>query len=243
VKLEQAIPHNKYFQIQKQAKASQSIFVDEKVDDNFALNVISQYEKLCQQTGGQQAKKLVILSEASDVEDIAQDYEQLAEYLENDAKIAYGVYAKKDDTICIVQNNHKRKEKKYEGDLNSQGSDTLTHEFAHLLDKEYSKSHIFRNAYLQDLRDFGRNLKKNANKKIAGSDMTYEEAKEYFKHYIEGADFTDGIDEKDISRTGARENFAESYSVIFDSNPSKINAIYSNLFGNSIKAVKSFLFV
>ena len=45
-----------------------------------------------------------------------------------------------------------------------------------------------------------KNLKENPNETIGDSDMTYAEAKEYFKHYIEGADFTDGIDEKDITR-------------------------------------------
>ena len=240
MRIGQSIPQYRFYQAQGQPKANQSIFVDEKVDRQFATNVISQYKKLCQQTGGAQAKKLVILSEANDIKDIAQNYQQLAGYLDGDAKIAYGVYARKDDTICIIQNNHKRKVEEYEGDLNAQGSDTLTHEFAHLLDKEYSKSQTFRQAYLEDLKEFEKNLKENPDETIGDSDMTYAQAKEYFKHYIEGTDFTDGIDEKDITRTGARENFAESYSTIFDSSPSEVNDIYSDLFGNSVEAVRQF---
>ena len=63
--------------------------------------------------------------------------------------------------------------------------------------------------------------------------MSYLDAKEYFKHYIEGVDFTDGISSKDITRRGARENFAESYSTIFDENPSEVNGIYASIFSNS----------
>jgi hypothetical protein len=85
-----------------------------------------------------------------------------------------------------------------------------------------------------------KNLKENPDETIGDSNMTYAQAKEYFKHYIEGTDFTDGIDEKDITRTGARENFAESYSTIFDSSPSEVNDIYSDLFGHSIEAVRQF---
>ena len=217
------------------------VFIDGNVDTDFANNVIKQYQNLCQFSDGQKVKKLVILKDAQDADKIKDEYAALAQYLQGDANIAYGVYSKKDDAICIVQNNHQRKEEKYEGDILTQGSDTLTHEFAHLLDEDYSESSIFRNAFLKDLKTFEKNLSQNPNENIANSDMSYLEAKEYFKHYIEGVDFSDGIDMKDITRRGARENFAESYSTIFDNNPSKVNEIYASIFSNSINATKTLI--
>lgn len=218
-----------------------NIFVDRNVDTDFANNVIRQYQNLCQFSNGSKAKKLVILKSIEDIEKIKGEYEALAKYLEGDASIAYGIFSKQDDAICIIQDNHQRKDTKYEGDITQQGSDTLTHEFAHLLDEDYSETSFFRSAYLEDLEEFEKNLAQNPNKKIGTSDMTYLEAKEYFKHYIEGSDFSDGIDSKDITRRGARENFAESFSTIFDDNPSEVNEIYASIFSNSISATKALI--
>ncbi|MBR3604607.1 MAG: hypothetical protein IKL52_01095 [Candidatus Gastranaerophilales bacterium] len=217
------------------------VFVCKDVDTNFANNVIRQYQNLCQFSSGEKAKKLIILKDIKDVEKIKEEYQALAQYLEGDASIAYGIYSKKDDAICIIQDNHKRKEEKYEGNIAEQGADTLTHEFAHLLDDGLSQTSHFENAFLEDLKELEKNLTQNPYAKIGKSDMSYLDAKEYFKHYIEGVDFTDGISSKDITKRGARENFAESYSTIFDENPSEVNGIYASIFSNSINATRALI--
>jgi hypothetical protein len=124
------------------------IYVDKDVDTDFANNVIEQYQSLCQFSNGEKAKKLVILEDVKDIEKIEEEYQALAQYLKGDASIAYGIYSKKDDAICIIQNNHQRKEKEYEGDITQQGADTLTHEFAHLLDEGLSQTSLFESAFL-----------------------------------------------------------------------------------------------
>ena len=165
----------------------------------------------------------------------------ISKFLNGKGEIAFGLHTKKDDTICIVENNHIRKDEALEGDFETQGADTLTHEFGHSFDKGYSNSYTFKKAFLADLLEFEKNLLENPDEKIPGSDMTYQDAKEYFKHYLEGVNFSDGIDETDLTVRGLRENFAESFSTICDTSESEVNHIYTSLFSNSVETVENLL--
>jgi len=216
------------------------IYVDSKVSKSFADNTLRQYNSLLRNSSSDiRGKSLVILKNAQNAQNIKGIDPNTLKYFEGDGSIAYGLYAKNSDTIFIMEDNHERKVEKYEGKIDTQGADTLTHEFGHLLDKGVSSSNAFKKAYLSDLKNLYSMLQSNPEAEIDGSDMTYADSVEYFKHYMEGVDFTDGIDEEDITRTGLRENFAESFSNIFDSNKTKVNEIYSTIFANSTEAVKN----
>ena len=67
--------------------------------------------------------------------------------------------------------------------------------------------------------------------------MSYKKALTYFKHYLEGTNFSDGIDEKDVTARGARENYAEAFSIINDSNDNQSNEIFKELFPNTVNSV------
>ncbi len=209
------------------------VIVKDTVDKDFADSAIKQFNYLTDTFGNHGIDKLVILKSASEIGELKDFCPKLEKSLGDDASIAYGVYDKKDKAICLIQDNHKRKDFKYEGTIAEQGSDTLTHEFGHLIDKKYSKSKSFKNAYRTDLEEFARNLEENPDRKIANSDMTYKEAKDYFKHYIEGAYFSDGIDNSDVTKTGRREQWAEAFSIAFDQSENKANAIHKALFKNT----------
>lgn len=226
-------------QISKNQNKSTRIYVDKKVDEEFANNIISQYEKLSSIFNDGTVKNILILNKPSDIKKMAEEHRKISRFLQGKGKIAFGLHTKKDDTICIIQSNHKRKDKDYEGDFDTQGADTLTHEFGHSVDNRYSRSEDFKTAFLADLLEFERNLLVNPNEKIEGSDMTYKEAKEYFKHYLEDVDFSNGIDKRDLSREGLRENFAESFSIAFDSSKSEVNDIYTSIFSNSVETVEN----
>ncbi len=158
--------------------------------------------------------------------------------LDNCASDAYGFVSKNDKAIVINEDNHQRKDISLEGDIASQASDTLAHEIGHLIDEEYSTSLAFQNAYLEDLKNIEKKLSKD-DEKIGN--YSFKQMVEYLKHYMEGADFSDGIDEKDITREGLRENFAECFSVLADNNPSEINDIYASLFPNTMRETLSFM--
>lgn len=216
-----------------------NIFVDSEVNKDFANNTIKQYGLLLQNSSANvQPKKLVILKNAENASKLNGLGEASQTNFEGDSKIAYGLYDKKADTIFILEDNHQRKDTSLEGDITSQGADTLTHEFGHLLDLGVSSSEAFKSAYKKDLENIFASLNDNPDNKIGNSDMTIKDGIEYFKHYLEGADFTDGIDESDITKRGLRENFAESFSIIFDGEKSEVNEIYGELFKNSINAVQ-----
>lgn len=213
------------------------IISKKSVDSDFANNVIGQFGKLSESFGDGGVNKLVILESADDAKDLADVCPNLSLRLRGPASIAYGIYDRRDKAICIIQNNHKRKDVQYEGDIAAQGSDTLTHEFGHLIDKGYSASKKFRKAYKKDLKKFEKNLRKNPFDNVGNSDMTYEEARFYFKHYMEGAHFFNGINKKDVTRRGLREQWAECFSIAFDSSENEANEIHKELFGNSYKAL------
>ena len=228
-------------QICKNQNKSTKIYVDKKVDEEFANNIISQYEKLSNIFEDSGVRNILILNKPSDIKKMADEHRKISRFLQGKGKIAFGLHTKKDDTICIVQSNHKRKDEDYEGDFDVQGADTLTHEFGHSLDTKYSRCEKFKTAFLADLLELERNLLVNPKEKIEGTHMTYKEAKEYFKHYLEDVDFSDGVDKRDITRAGLRENFAETFSILFDSSESAVNDIYSSIFANSIEAVQELL--
>ena len=166
-----------------------------------------------------------------------EDKRLLMEYISGDAKDAYGFYSKKAKTFVFIESNHARKDKNLEGSVSEQGADTLTHEFGHLVGNKNSESQEFRSAYLADLKEIEAKLKENPNQKIGDSDMTYKEALVYFDHYIEGTDFSDGIDEKDVTARGARENYAEAFSIVNDQNENYSNEIFKELFPNTVNTV------
>ena len=216
-----------------------NVYVDDSVDKEFANNVISQYEALNSVFGDGTVKNIIILDSPTDIKKMSNDNKRVSRFLNGKGRIAFGLHTRKDDTICIIQSNHLRKNEAYEGDLETQGADTLTHEFGHSLDKKLSTSEEFKAAYLLDLLEFERNLSENPDEKIAGSDMSYKEARQYFRHYLRGVNFSDGIDRRDLTRRGLRENFAESFSIVFDSSKSEVNDIYTSIFSNSVETVEN----
>lgn len=222
-----------------------SIFVSDSVDSQFAQNVIEQYADLS--ANNKKVSNVIVLAtpDTNQIEEIKEiddkDKAVLKDYIENGASNSYGFYSKKSDSIVIIQSNHNRKETKYEGELAEQGADTMLHEYAHLLDKNISSSDEYKQAYYEDLKAIEKQLKENPNAKIAGSDMTYKEAMVYFDHYYEGADFSDGIDESDVTRRGLRENFAESYATVKDNQRSEVNDIYSTLFPHTTEFVREYV--
>lgn len=222
-----------------------SIFVSANVDSQFAQNTIEQYADLA--NNNKKVSNVIILSspDTNEIDEIKElsdkDKAVLKDYIKNGASDAYGFYSKKSDSIVIIQSNHNRKETKYEGQIAEQGADTMLHEYAHLLDTDISSSNAYKQAYLNDLKAIEKQLKENPDAKIAGSDMTYKEAMIYFDHYYEGADFSDGIDESDVTRRGLRENFAESYATVCDNNISDVNEIYKALFPTTTEYVREFV--
>ena len=238
-------PYVSYKNSLSTAQRDTSVFVSDNVDSRFAENVINQYADLAGKN--KTVKNVVILSspDLSEVDEMKEldnkSKETIKDYIQNGAEDAYGFYTKKSDTIVIIQSNHNRKEEKYEGTLEEQGADTMLHEYAHLLDTNISSSKEYKQAYLADLKSIEEQLKQNPDAKIGNSDMTYREAMIYFDHYYEGADFSDGIDENDVTRRGLRENFAESYATVFDNCKSDVNAIYKALFPNTTDFVREFV--
>ncbi len=179
----------------------------------------------------------VIISKNSESE-IPEGFDKTEYKLHKYAEDAFGFVSKPDNAIVIIKNNHKRKIKELEGDINTQGADTVTHEVGHLLDNNFSTGEKFKNAYLKDLQNIAEQLKCE-DAKIC--DTNLKEMVVYLKHYMEGVNFEDGIDESDITREGLRENFAECFSTIADLTPTKINEIYSALFPNTMEATREFV--
>ena len=136
------------------------IIIKDSVDYDFANNIINQFNNLIDTFGNEGVEKLVILQNAKDSKELADLCPELSKSLDGEASIAYGIYDKKDKAICIIQDNHRRKDEKYEGSIFEQGSDTLTHEFGHLIDKKFSQSRSFKKAYKKDLENFEKELKK-----------------------------------------------------------------------------------
>ena len=222
---------------------STNVFIEKSATKEFAKNIQDKFKELSTIYDVGKVKNIVILSEA-DAQTIknlagidAEDKELLMDYVNDDAKDAYGFYSKKAQSFVFIEKNHERKDKSLEGSIGEQGADTLTHEFGHLFGNEKSKEADFRMAYLNDLQDIQEQLEKNPNAKIGDSDMTYKEALKYFEHYMEGVDFSDGIDAKDITTTGAKENYAEAFSVLNDGFENESNFIFAELFSNSMDQV------
>lgn len=230
------------FPLSKSANTS-SIFVNENVNQDFAYNIMDSYQSLTDKYENAGVKNIIILSSpnAKQIEEMNEldedDKKLLMDYISGDAKDAYGFYSKKAKSFVFIESNHKRKDSTLEGSIAEQGADTLTHEFGHLIGNKKSESQEFRSAYLTDLKAINEKLKENPSQKIGNSDMTYKEAINYFDHYLEGANFTDGIDEKDVTARGARENYAEAFSIVNDSNNNYSNEIFKELFPNTVNNV------
>jgi hypothetical protein len=169
--------------------------------------------------------------------EIPEEFARTKRKLDRYGQEAYGFVSKIDKAIVLNEQNHNRKDVSLEGNIDEQMMDTFTHEVGHLIDEEYSTSEEFKEAYLQDLKEIERKLQNN--EKVGSRDT--EEMVVYLKHYMEGVDFSDGIDKNDITREGLRENFAECFSTIVDENPSEINEIYSSLFPNTMKQTLEFV--
>ena len=165
-------------------------------------------------------------------------FDETQKKLDKYASDAYGFVSRKDKAIVLNEQNHNRKDVSLEGTIESQAADTISHEIGHLIDKDFSTSDSFKEAYLKDLKSIEEKLL-NGETQIGNQNLN--EMLIYLKHYMEGADFSDGIDEKDITREGLRENFAECFSTIIDENPSEINSIYAELFPNTMKETLNFV--
>ena len=181
-------------------------------------------------------ENVIILKDSDSA--ISGEFSSTKEKLDKYAKDAYGFVSRKDKAILINEHNHQRKDVSLEGDYADQAADTVTHEIGHLIDEELSTTDTFKNAYLKDLKNIENMLNAGVTE-IGGHNL--KEMLVYLKHYMEGADFSDGIDEKDITREGLRENFAECFSTIADNSPSEINNIYASLFQNTMKATYNFV--
>ena len=181
-------------------------------------------------------ENVIVLKDKS--ADIPEEYFSTQEKFNKYAQDAYGFVSKDDSAIVIVQDNHMRKDVELEGDLYSQGADTIAHEIGHLVDDELSTTNAFKQAYLADLKAIEQMLQ-TPDAEIFGKNL--REMIFYLKHYVEGVNFEDGISEDDIVRAGLRENFAECFSTLVDSNPSKINQIFSTLFCNTMAQTASLI--
>jgi hypothetical protein len=159
-------------------------------------------------------------------------FSTINKFLKNDAADAYGFVSRNDSAIVINYDNHRRKPEMVEGALDTEGADTLNHEIGHILGNDFSQTKKFRKSYYADLKRIEKSLKK---------DVTLNQLLEYLKHYTEGADFSSKITKKDVTERGLKENFAECFSMIADTNPSQINQLYANLFPNSMKAAFEFV--
>lgn len=169
---------------------------------------------------------------------IPDEFEKTKQKFSNSALDAYGFVSRADKAIVLVEDNHNRKDERLEGNKSSQAEDTITHEIGHLIDDELSTSNEFVDAYINDLKNIELMLNSGV-EEIKGEKL--KDMLVYLKHYIEGVNFEDGIDKKDITREGLRENFAECFSTIADSHPTKINDIYSELFPNTMAVTKEFV--
>jgi len=169
---------------------------------------------------------------------ISDEFSNTKEKLDKYATDAYGFVSRKDKAIVINEHNHQRKDVSLEGSYADQAADTVTHEIGHLIDEELSTTDTFKNAYLKDLKNIENMLNAGVTE-IGGHDL--RQMLVYLKHYMEGVDFSDGIDEKDITREGLRENFAECFSTIADTSPSEINGIYAALFPNTMQTTYNFV--
>lgn len=212
------------------------------IDKEFSQSIFTQFQNLKNSTPKirEALKKIdnivVLKSAQSDTPDELSDVKRC---IQGEANIAYGFVSKPDKAVVIIQDNHKRKNEALEGEMNTQGEDTLNHEIGHLVDDGLSSSSEFKSAYLKDLKRIEKMLKECPDLRFQG--MTLNEILEYEKHYFEGSDFSRGISENDVTRRGLRENFAECFSTITDNHPSKINEIFAFLFPNTMQ--KTFEFV
>lgn len=217
-----------------------NVYVADGVDNKFkentceTLNSISCFSKKAQKAVAN-LRNVIVLKDSMSV--MPAKFARTKHKLNKHASDAYGFVCKTDKAIVINEHNHKRKDVSLEGSLESQVSDTLSHEIGHLIDKNYSTSPRFVNAYLKDLKNIEQMIKN-------GEKVNSREVKDmvvYLKHYMEGADFSDGIDRRDVSREGLRENFAECFSTIVDEKPSEINDIFKALFPNTMAQTLNFV--
>ena len=228
-----------YNQIHNQKQ--HNYYVASGVSSDFAGSVFSSVErlksvspKLNNALSG--IDNIIILKDSNSY--IPDEFAKTRNKLNRYAQDAYGFVSRQDGAVVLNQDNHNRKDVRLEGSIESQASDTLTHEIGHSLDDEFSTSDAFIAAYMQDLEQIDLLLKSGV-KEIYGEDL--EEMIKYLKHYMEGVDFSDGIDKNDLTREGLRENFAECVSTITDDCPSKINYIYSALFPNTMKKTAEYV--
>ncbi len=223
---------------QYQKIGNHNVYTANGVSGEFKSSVINTVEKMENYSPASKAavdklKNIIILKDTNS--EIPKQFPQTNEKFHTYASDAYGFVSKSDNAIVLIEDNHKRKNAVLEGNTASQGADTFTHETGHLIDKELSTTEIFKSAYLKDLKNLEFALKEG-NSTVYGENL--QEMVNYLHHYIEGVNFEDGIDESDISREGLRENFAECFSTMSDSSPSKINLIFSALFPNTMNAAK-----
>ena len=222
-------------------KGNKNFFVSNGVSDDFQKSVFESIENLSNFSDKtrQAVSKIdnVLILENSDSY-IGDEFTKTKDKLDKYAVDAYGFVSRPDKTIVINEQNHNRKDVSLEGSHSDQAADTVTHEIGHLIDENLSTTDTFKNAYLTDLKNIEKMLKAGVTE-IGGHNL--KEMLVYLKHYMEGADFSDGINENDITREGLRENFAECFSTIVDIKPSKINDIYAALFPHTMKATYDFV--
>lgn len=232
--------NNCYFTPITSTQRGMNICVADSVSRNFSDNVLKTLENLS--AFSSKTKKAlsglenIFILKNSD-SPISDEFIRTRKKLQEYASDAYGFVCKPDKAIVINEGNHKRKDVSLEGSIETQASDTLSHEIGHLIDEEYSTSEEFKQAYLSDLEDIEERLNDKENKNL----KNLQEMLFYLKHYMEGVDFSDGIDENDITREGLRENFAECFSTIVDKNPSEINGIFASLFPRTMKQTLNFV--
>ena len=231
-----SITSNNIFSQQKQ-----NTFLSDGVTTDFANSVLVSASNLNNYSSVTQAamedlENILILKDKDSA--ISDEFASTRDKFINYASEAYGFVSRGDNAIVIVEDNHNRKNTELEGSLEEQAADTFSHEIGHIIDKELSTTEEFRKAFLKDLEVIHTMLI-NPNAQIEGENL--RESLFYLKHYVEGVNFEDGISEEDITRTGLRENFAECFSTIVDTNPSKINKIFSTLFTNTMEQTRAFI--
>lgn len=231
-----SITSNNIFSQQKQ-----NTFLSDGVTTDFANSVLVSASNLNNYSSVTQAamedlENIIILKDKDSA--ISDEFASTRDKFINYASEAYGFVSRGDNAIVIVEDNHNRKNTELEGSLEEQAADTFSHEIGHIIDKELSTTEEFRKAFLKDLEVIHTMLI-NPNAQIEGENL--RESLFYLKHYVEGVNFEDGISEEDITRTGLRENFAECFSTIVDTNPSKINKIFSTLFTNTMEQTRAFI--
>ena len=231
-----SITSNNIFSQQKQ-----NTFLSDGVTTDFANSVLVSASNLNNYSSVTQAamedlENIIILKDKDSA--ISDEFASTRDKFVNYASEAYGFVSRGDNAIVIVEDNHNRKNTELEGSLEEQAADTFSHEIGHIIDKELSTTEEFRKAFLKDLEVIHTMLI-NPNAQIEGENL--RESLFYLKHYVEGVNFEDGISEEDITRTGLRENFAECFSTIVDTNPSKINKIFSTLFTNTMEQTRALI--